>query len=219
MLNKGDYSDLETGAGDWRALTGSNPAAGSAEDCPPPPSWAAALPPPCLSALLRQAGKQQKEHWVAMRASLPCPPPVSPWCSDPPCQTLLPCQESVSLACSERPGPEEWQGTEDSVLFVLSPQTHISFVLFFGRQTPELVSFLFFSPSFSLPHLPAYKAKLSGKGQTTAGFSRQNQGGWFQLIKYFRPHWRYGNRSLILGPFPGWWLSVFSSGSRDPCLI
>ena len=72
------------------------------------------------------------------------------------------------------------------------PQPTNTHFICFVLWTPSswIGFFSFFSPSFSLPHLPAYKAKLSGKGQTTAGFSRQNQGGWFQLIKYFRPRWR-----------------------------
>ena len=99
---------------------------------------------------------------MAMKASPHAHPMYPPRCSDPPRHTLLPCHESVSLSCSERPGPEDWQGPEDSVLFVLSPQTHISLVLFFGLQAPELVSFFFFPLLFfALP--PCIQSKALWK--------------------------------------------------------
>lgn len=66
-----------------------------------------------------------------------------------------------------RPGPEDWQETEESALFLLSPQTHVSLVLFFRLQDPELVFFFFFFP---LPYLPACKAKHLGKEAELQGW-------------------------------------------------
>lgn len=73
-----------------------------------------------------------------MKVSPPTPHGAVPLPSTP--LSLLPWKRFLGL-----PGPEDWQGTEDSVLFVLSPQTHTSLVLFFGLQAPELFCF-FFSP-------------------------------------------------------------------------
>lgn len=152
MLNKRDYSDLETGAGDWRALTGSNPTASSAEGFPPPPSGP--LPSLFPAPLLlhgTQAGWEEAEGTLRGHEGIPpTPHGAVPLPSTP--LSLLPWKRFLSL-----PGPEDWQGTEDSVLFVLSPQTHTSLVLFFGLQAPELFCFVFLL-FFALPPCTQSKA-------------------------------------------------------------
>lgn len=75
--------------------------------------------------------------------------------------------ESLSLAWSVRPGPEDWQETEESALFFLNPQTHVSLVLFFRLQDPELGFFLalvFFLLSFALPFYIQSKALRKWRG-------------------------------------------------------
>ena len=153
-----------------------------------------------------------------MKASPHAHPMYPPRCSDPPRHTLLPCHESVSLACSERPGPEDWQGPEDSVLFVLSPQTHISLVLFFGLQAPELVSFFFFSPPFLCPTSLHTKQSSLEKDRpllASPGKTKEADFSWSSILVHI------GDMATgeLLGPFAGWWLSIFSLGSRDPYLI
>lgn len=147
MLNKRDYSNLETRARDWRALTESNPRS-LAAGFPPPPFCgcppSSVLPPPpssllpsspssSSSAALRQAEeKQRNTKGLAVRAS--------PGCRASPCHTRLP----VSLSWSESPGPEDRQ--ETGFCPVLPQPTEYAFHLFYSldsklRNFPPSLSF------------------------------------------------------------------------------
>lgn len=155
MLNKRDYRDLETWAGDWRVLTESNPSrlgwrlpSSAFLPAPPPPPF----PGPQLLSVSLERKKQERTlggHESILLGAFPW----LPW--------------KCFLSLVSEAWPRGLAGIWGFCSFFLSPQTHISLVLFFRLQTPELgflfLFFVFLSSSFC-PTFFTFKAKLLGNG-------------------------------------------------------
>lgn len=92
------------------------------------------------------------------------PPRPTVQCPSPPHPSLS-CRGSVSLACLA-----QRTGKELRILSCLSSAHKHTLHLFCSLDSKLLNCFGFFF-SFSLPYLPAPKAKLSGKGQAATGSS------------------------------------------------
>lgn len=168
MLNKRDYRDLETGAGDWRVLTYSNPS----RLCGGLPSSAflPALPPlrrPSGSfPLLSCAPRERSRSGAKWPESLSQGAGPRPW-------LLWKCFLSLVR------GLAQGIGKKPRNLPCSSAAHKHTFHVFCSLDSKILnwcfvVLFCFFFP---LPYLSTSKAKRLGTGEATACSSRRHRGG------------------------------------------